>query len=290
MSELSELNAKISDNEEGLFLADISHATYIAHEAISRSELATINEMSPYHYKFKKTSAYKKQTADMLIGSAIHKIFFERSTFKEDYLVAPELNLRKKADKSLLAEIVIEANSNGQEVLSKEQMAKVQAVGDALHAQPAIMKWVKDGVTERSIFRHHNGQILKSRPDYYIPSSNVILDLKSCRDITFTGFLRSVISYDYHVQDAYYTDSVAHFTGEPPRFLFICVEKVPPYQAVIYEMQSSFKMVGRAQYVRALAKIKECEDNDNWPGFSAQPVPMDCPEWLWEGFKKRVRT
>ena len=98
------------------------------------------------------------------------------------------------------------------------------------------------------------------------------------------------MNYGYHVQSAYYKDAVAHFVGEPPRFLNICVEKTPPYHAVIYELEPSFVMVGRAEYVRALAKVKECQDNDVWPGLSLDPVKMECPEWMWESFKKRVRA
>ena len=169
-------------------------------------------------------------------------------------------------------------------------MAKVRAIGKSLHGQKNIMKWVQNGVAERSIFRHHNGQILKARPDYYIESSNVVLDLKTCRDITVSGFMRSVIQYRYHIQAAYYVDAVSHFVGESPRFLNICVEKTPPYQAVIYDLQPSFLMVGRAEYIRALARVKECHDNGVWPSFSENPVSMECPDWLWESFKKRVKA
>jgi len=289
MSELAKLNADVNADPDGLFLTDVSHRTYLAHEAISQSELKLVGDMSPYHYNYKKLHPSHKQTPDMLIGSATHKIFFEPDDFDDDYIAAPDVNLRTKAGKQEMLEFTEEAKAQAKDVLTIDQMAKVREIGASLHAQKNIMRWVRDGVAERSIFRHANGQILKARPDYYIRDSNVILDLKTCRDITFAGFMRSVVTYNYHVQAAYYTDAVSQFVGEPPRFLNICVEKVPPYQAVIYDLQSSFLMVGRAEYIRALAKIKDCTDNDNWPSFPEKPVAMECPDWMWESFKKRVR-
>ena len=290
MTELEELNAKISADTEGVFLSDTSFKTYLAHDSISQSELGTVSELTPFHYKYKKAHPRFNQTPDMLIGSATHKIFFEPQDFDDEYICAPELNLRTKAGKAEMAEFKEANEESGKDILTADQMSTVREIGSALHEQEHVMKWVKDGVAERSIFRHHNGQVLKSRPDYYIPKSNVILDLKTCRDITYAGFLRSVIQYRYHFQAAYYTDSVAHFVGEPPRFLNICVEKKRPYAAVVYELEPSFLMVGRAEYIRALATIKECTDNDSWPSFPKDPVSMGCPDWLWESFKKRVKT
>ena len=290
MTELEELNAKLAADPEGLFLTDVSHQTYIAHEAISQSELGTVTEMSPFHYKFKKNAPPWKQTPDMLIGSATHKIFFEPEEFDDEFVCAPELNLRTKVGKAEMSEFQDHIKSTGRSVLTFEQMATVRAIGAALHSQEHVMKWIKDGVAEKSIFRHYNGQILKTRPDYYIRKSNVIIDLKTCRDITYNGFMRSVIQYRYHVQAAAYTDSIAHFVGEPPRFLNLCIEKKPPYACVIYELEPSFLMVGRAEYIRALSIIKECEDNNSWPSFSKNPISMGCPDWLWETFKKRVRS
>ena len=290
MTELEEFTAKLAAEKDGLFLTDVSHETYIAHEAISQSELGTVTEMSPFHYKFKKDHPSYKQTPDMLIGSATHKIFFEPEEFDNEFICAPELNLRTKAGRAEMEEFKEETKSSGKSVLTAEQMATVREIGAALHKQEHVMKWIKGGVAEKSIFRYHNGQILKTRPDYYIKKSNVIIDLKTCRDITYAGFMRSVLQYRYHVQAAAYTDSVAHFVGEAPRFLNLCVEKKPPYAAVIYELEPSFLMVGRAEYIRALATIKECKDNNVWPSFPVNPVPMGCPEWLWESFKKRVRS
>ena len=263
--------------------------TYIAHDSISRSELSTLNSKTPYHYMFSKAHGNFKQTPDLLVGSAVHKIFLERETFDEDFAVAPNLNLRTKAGKEEFAIFSEEAKGKGQEVLTVDQMAKVKAIGDALHSQKRVTNLVKGGVAERSIFRPLNGLMLKSRPDYYIESSNTILDLKTTRDATTSEFLRSIIKYQYYRQDAYYSDSVAHFTGEIPRFIFIAVEKEPPYQANLIELEPSFKMVGRAEYLKALSRIKECQDNDYWPSFSEEPVKLDCPEWLWERFKSGVQ-
>ena len=216
--------------------------------------------------------------------------FFEPDDFDDEFVCAPELNLRTKIGKQEMAEFQHATKESGKQVLTFEQMATVRQIGAALQKQEHVMKWVKNGVAEKSIFRHYQGQILKSRPDYYKEKSNVILDLKTCRDITYNGFMRSVIQYRYHVQAAFYTDSVAHFVGEAPRFLNICVEKKPPYAAVIYELEPSFLMVGRAEYIRALATIKECKDNNVWPSFPTDPVSLGCPDWLWETFKKRVRS
>jgi len=288
--ELVELNKQLAENGE-LFLADISMETYLAHDSVSRSQISLLDKMTPKHFKFSRDNpSVRKQTPDMLIGSAVHKYFFERDEFRQCYLTAPELNLRKKADREEMEIFKADAARIGQEVLTKEQMAKVEAVGDALHANKAVSSLVSGGVTERSIFRPYNKFTLKTRPDYYKEECNTIIDLKTCKDVSPKGFLRSVIDYQYYVQDAYYVDAVAHFREAKPRFLIVAVEKEPPYESAIYELENSFQMVGRATYIRALALIQECMDKDQWPGYPDTAIDLRCPDWLWEGFKKQVRS
>ena len=272
------------------FLQEMTHSDYLSNPAISQSELSYLSSTTPYHYHYKKTNPKNTQTPDMLIGSAVHKFFFERDDFSGEYVTAPDLNLRTKAGREEMAEFKLSIEKSGKTVLTCEQMKKVTDMGGALFSQEHVTDLVRNGVFERAVFRPWDDLTLKCKPDYYIEETNTIIDLKTCRDITHRGFIKSVIDYKYYLQASYYSDAVSHHVGEKPRFIFVCVEKTAPYRAAIYELDASFLMVGRAEYMAALDTIESCSASNEWPSYGCEPIDLSCPDWLWEKHKKRISS
>ena len=88
-------------------------------------------------------------------------------------------------------------------------------------------------------------------------------------------------NFKYHWQAAFYTDLITASGdwGPVENFLFVVVEKEPPYAVAIYECDDQLMETGRRQYREALEHFKECQEKDEWPGFDKQISSLSLPRW-----------
>lgn len=185
------------------------------------------------------------------------------------------------------------ANNQGRTVLSQEQWDQLHRMRDAVMAHPAA-----SGVLER-------GQ-------------NVVVDLKTTDDASLEGFSRSIATWRYDVQHPYYLDGLREairqsggkipqaavkgaaelsaywidqatgelcrcrpdfWRGEPKHFVFIAVEKKPPYAVGVYVLDAESVEIGRAQYRVDLGRYAECVKADIWPGYGDKIQTITVPAW-----------
>jgi exodeoxyribonuclease VIII len=119
----------------------------------------------------------------------------------------------------------------------------------------------------------------KCRPDWL--TSNLIVDLKTTEDASPRGFQRSVANYRYHVQAAWYLDGIEAVTGtRPDQFIFICVEKKPPYAVGVYAADAEMIQIGAETAARDLEVYATCKAADAWPSYSDQIEPLSLPAWM----------
>ena len=77
----------------------MTNKEYHAHPAISKSDL-DLAHRSPMHYQYRKEHPQGSQTPALLIGSAVHKMVLESSTFDEEFAVLDDaIDRRTKAGK-----------------------------------------------------------------------------------------------------------------------------------------------------------------------------------------------
>ena len=87
-------------------------------------------------------------------------------------------------------------------------------------------------------------------------------------------------NWRYDVQDPFYTDGVKIATGRNVKaFVFIAVEKKPPYAVGVYVLDSASREIGRAMYQHDLKVYAECLANDNWPGYGDKIQTINMPTW-----------
>ena len=104
------------------------------------------------------------------------------------------------------------------------------------------------------------GLLLKSKLDIVYKHRHVI-DIKSTGQKDYAGFLRSLRTYDYDRQAAFYLDSLGHpGHGSQPRFTFIGVQKVKPFNIWVVEPSISFIEEGRKKYRALLREWKRRAD------------------------------
>lgn len=184
-------------------------------------------------------------------------------------------------------------NNGDRIVLTPEQWDQLHRMRDAVMAHPAAR-----GVLER-------GQ-------------NMVVDLKTTDDASLEGFSKSIANWRYDVQHPYYLDGLREairqsggvlppeaiagaaelsaywidkatgvlcrcrpdfWRGEPKHFIFIAVEKKPPYAVGVYVLDAESVDLGRAVYRADLQRYADCVKADEWPGYGDKIQTISVPGW-----------
>lgn len=257
---------------------DMSNEDYHAdRSAVSSSRLRTIL-VSPAHYMAGLEERHKT-TPTLELGSAIHCAVLEHDRFEQEYVVAIKFDRRTKDGKARAEEF--ELQNAGKRILSQEEFFKVRAITNAVHARDEVRALMQIGKREQTLFwvDPETGIRCKCRPDFL--GDIAVLDLKSTDDASRDGFAKSCHKYGYAFQAAMYLDGIREVTGEQLPFVFIPMEKEPPYAVAVYQASEAFLMHGLHKYHTALRTLAECRDTGKWPAYqpTGQIESIDLPHW-----------
>lgn len=181
--------------------------------------------------------------------------------------------------------------NNGERiVLSEDTWNQLHAMRDAVMAHPAA-----------------SGVLTKGK--------NVVVDLKTTDDASLDGFAKSIANWRYDVQHPYYLDGLKEairqgnctppvdgaaelsaywmdeetgvlcrcrpdfWRGNPNNFVFIAVEKKPPYAVGVYVLDSESVDAGRAVYRADLSSYAACLKSGVWPGYGDKIQTINVPGW-----------
>lgn len=276
----------------------ISIEAYHKHHAISKSNLDMINT-SPYLYACQKgIEGYEEggyqftETKDMLLGSMFHCLVLEPENFDDTFVVAPKLNLARKADKQKYIEwcqqltgIEIDPDAkkddlnellklhSSKKIVDESMLYTAKKMAESVKQHPEISKLLSEGQPELSGFFKENktGELCKVRPDFL--SKTHILDLKKLSPknnfniLTDDEIMKSIEFRRYHVQAALYSDGVEAITGKKLPFLFVFCQDSPPFITRCVKLDEKSIEYGREIYQKNLETYKECKEKGVWPYF-----------------------
>lgn len=256
-------------------MRSLSQSEYRAENGIAKSDLDHIAPpKTPAHYKAHKDGLLtREETPAMRFGSILHTAVLEPAQL--DLVCKPQgFDARTKEGKAWLAE-----NTN-RAVVSQDELVAITTIERNVRKHPVASRLLKEGGAELSLFAHNkHGQLLKCRPDFLPSKGNVLVDVKTTACADYDAFSKSIYSYRYHVQAAYYLH-ICSILGLPyTAFVFIAVEKVAPFSVVTYQIDDDAIEQGRAEFQRDLALIRHCESTGDWPGYPDELLPISLPEW-----------
>jgi len=259
----------------------IPFATYLAAPGLSSSFLRGMSR-SPAHAKCAAES--ERDSAQMLIGRALHCAVLEPSRYGESFRVGPCVDARTKAGKAEWAAFEASCKPDT-ELLSPKEDDAVRGMSASLRGHGLARQLLfRDGVkTEQSIFWEHRGLTCKARIDCITEffGAPMVVDLKTTQNAG--DFERSITKYGYHVQEAWYRRGLKAAGFTPERFMFIAVESTAPYGVAIYELDQAYLDAANAEIETNLATYAECVKSGNWPGYKEEIRLVTCPVWLGEG-------
>lgn len=251
-------------------IPNLSNNEYHAHPAVSKSVLDRVSR-SPLHARAYLDGYREEPTAAMQFGTALHTAVLEPVVFANQYVVF-DGDRRTKAGKEAYELLV----SSGASIISRSDYDAISAMAKAIRNHSVAGRLLTEGKAEHSVFWTDpiTGLECKCRPDWW--NGSMLVDLKTTEDASPEGFARSIANYRYHVQAAFYMQG----TGAT-RFLFVAVEKKPPYAVAVYELDADSLDVGHALRMRDLTTYASCIQERRWPGYSDRIETLSLPGWAF---------
>lgn len=260
----------------------MSASDYHAHPAVSKSQLDELAR-SPAHFRARLDGERViTETPAMRLGTALHCAVLEPERFAFEYVGAPDFgDGRTKAAKE--AKAAFEAEHEGRLVLSADEHAAVLGMSGSIaaHKTPSVLLG-RSLRREASVFwtDAETGIACRARPDVLSDDGRIIVDLKTTDDASPGAFERSIAKWRYHVQAAFYSDGVEAVRGEPVEaFVFIVVERTPPYACGFYVLDEDALSVGRLDYRDKLTTLADCRAANRWPGYGDIIKTVSLPAW-----------
>lgn len=193
---------------------------------------------------------------------------------------------------TLWSEVVSEfATANaGKTILDSDTYEQLSAMVRAVLAHPVAGRLITgEGKAEASVYWNDatTGELCRCRPDFW-RWDGIIVDLKTTDDASPAAFGKSVANWRYHVQSEMYLEGMnAAFDAgnfpegyaKPKAFIFLVVEKKPPYAVASYVLDAESAAQGQREYRDNLALFAECKKTDTWPAYGENIQTVGLPTW-----------
>lgn len=260
----------------------MTNKEYRAADGISRSDLFKISK-SPLHFRYEMDNP-SEPTPAIIFGQMFHKLCLEPDTFDNEFCVCPDVDRRTKEGKAVYA--ALKAEAAGKTIILRDDYERAAGMVKSVN-NCNFAKLLLSQEHEKSFFWTDDltGEKCKCRPDAMFKSEGVkvIVDMKSCESADTNSFMRDVVKYGYDMQAAMYREGVKANTGDDWEFVFIAVEKNPPYAVNVLQADDLIILRGTDLFREMIGIYHECKQTGNWygyNGFSGIINNLSLPAWL----------
>lgn len=259
---------------------DMSEQTYHARPELSSTGARTLLRVAA-KFDWDRTHPVHRDVFDL--GSAVHTLVLGTGW---PIVVVEADDWRTNAAKDARTY----ARAAGQVPMLRKDFDVARDMADAvLMDKVARPIFEMDSLREPSLFATDatHDVAMRARLDVLALEAGLMADLKTADSAANDDFAKTAARYGYQVQEWHYRRTLEQATrvGDymPGQFLFVVVEKSPPYLVNVIELDAEFAQIGRAQVDRALRLYAECSATNEWPGYGrsdGQPNVVGPPAWL----------
>lgn len=273
-------------------------------EEIYHNDLTSVNSSSlkyifysekAWHNAFTKKWTPPRSKA-LEFGSLIHKIVLEGPEFIQRYVVEPvfeaptkegEMSSRSKAALQAKKEWHVEQQKNARIVCTQEEIDKARWMLDAFLNHPDAMALLRNGIGEISGYAAHSetGLVGRARADFLSSQDGILVDLKTCLNITQNYFLNKRIIHEdfrYDLQMAMYKSIFEQCLGkELNHIVWIVLESEKPYECAVYEAPKDLMLAAESYYNYAMKKIAQAVKRGKFLPFQQGVEQLILPENFW---------
>lgn len=255
---------------------------YHAHPALSNSGAkALLPPSCPAKFKWERDNG-RPPKREFDLGSAVHK---EVLGVGGDVVVCDFDSWRTKAAQ----EEQKAAYAAGKIPILTAEMQQVRDMAEAVRRDPmasVLFDPERGGKPEQSLFWHDERHSIDRRARLdWLPSLTesgrlIVPDLKTAKSAEPSTFANDAFNWGYEMQSVFYTDAIhALELAEDVAFVFVAIEKTPPYLITVHDMDDDSWRIGRERVDQACAVFADCTANDTWPGYSTEVNTIRPPKW-----------
>lgn len=254
-----------------------SFEDYHSNKALGSGDIAALLK-NARGFQMRQDTA-RKDTAALRLGRAGHCLTLEGADVYHDrYAIGGPLNPKTgryygsdtKAFEAWAAE-------QGKPRLSAEEDKLATILRDAVLENKDAVDALT-GEHEVSYRASLDSVSVQCRCDSIDEGRGIITDLKTTESLD--KFLTSVYSRRYFVQAAHYIETVRAVTGLSCQFLFVAVEKNPPYAVGVFELSEEYLDRGAHERHKALGVYRKCQAEGAWPRDQDGVQLIAMPGWL----------
>ena len=276
------------DIDRGFFLQDcalfrgLPNSVYHSIQAFSSGIMGQMDKNLAYTKWRLDHFGMEKKTPAMSFGSAAHACCLGDPDW-DRYVRMPELNLRKKDDQA--ERDWYHLTYGADYCIDQNDYDNILAIRAALwnHPQAKIFLAAMEEI-ELSTFWLWESSLWprailnKARYDGYCPSLGAIIDLKTTLDASPKAFSYEIEDRRYFRQAAQYLSGAAALGLPVDRFIFIAVEKTPPFSIGVYALSPRAVKKGIDERDDHLSKLAGALESGVWPDYTSNDfLELDLP-------------
>ncbi len=281
---------------------DVPEDEYHRWDAFNVSLAKVIREQTPAHAR-RYQQHPPESSAAMEFGTAVHCAILEPEKFGEKVILGLRHDRRSAANKA--AWELFEKEHAGKIILKADQLDHCSAMAAAVEDHPLAMSLLTaPGIKEASMVwqdapartgDEELGMLCKARIDILCRwrNFNCIVDVKTIAGYTAptpvsprgTGgaskrrLEQQMASFSYDMQAGFYLRGAKILAPEERRFLFIFVEKTPPYGVHVVEPNITMLGEGEDKCRLAMRTWARCEKSGSYPCYGNEITSIDIPKY-----------
>ncbi len=224
-----------------------------------------------------------EETQALRMGTWIHYGVLEPDVWED---LARPVKLPTKRSKSW-SEHEEECKAAGKIALLQSEHDQVAAVTNAFRRCKRAQHWLETAdAIEKTIVAEANvaGQVIGVKARLDIRRRGAVIDLKSTAEPTPESFGKSITSYGYWYQAAWYLMAEAAASDmdvEELTFVALAVEKTEPHRVAIYELGPEWWMPGVDAVRWTLEQLAREQEAGTWVSeWNGRPTMLVPPPWF----------
>lgn len=264
----------------------ITDKEYRSMTGISQSDLFKLLD-SPQKYLHKEE--LKKETREMLFGTAFHVALLEPKNFLSQYGVMPTFvgmtkdgrpSEQSKEAKEKKAAFL--AKNPGKIWLTEDEMMDISGMLKSVANNRKVNEYalLQGAEVEKIMQWKHGKHDCKGRLDVYNPDHRIFgrmyCEVKTAAEGKAhpSAFAKEVHNRNYDGQGAFYDEPLNFNKG-----FWLVVEKVKPYICEVYEMDH-WLVLGRKKIAQAFDTLEYVMDTGDYYGYTKHLGALPVPAWL----------
>lgn len=264
-------------------LLNMPRADYDRRGEVNFSSLKILGTRSPAHYHANLLAPVGEDSDARQRGRAVHCAVLEPARFRTDFVLWTGKVRNGKAWDAF------EKENAGKEILTKAMNDHAMAMAKAAAAIPAARPYLMGGRSEATLLWTFEREAIGGVPGYsmecrsrldFIADCGALVDLKTTRDASPSGFGREVGRYNYHVQAAFYRRAYFRVTGKLLPYKFVAIESAFPFVGAVYSVTDEALELGEETFTGWMDHLNVCQQTNHWPGYGEGEMDVELPAYL----------